>query len=782
MEQQYWAHSHPSQPEPGNKWQPLCVHLRNVAELARQFAEAARPGDKAFAQTAHLAGLLHDLGKYRTEFQEYLKNKESRVAHAPVGAAKALTGELGIIHAFAPYGHHAGLPAHSAIKGVDQRYKDALVMLWPEAVNDCPELSSIKKVKIPEEIATVPLRSDVWIRMLFSCLVDADWCDTNAWEEGKHPYTYKPPPLNMKQRQLQLKKFVSDKPQKGDVNAIRREVMESCLRAAEMTPGVFSLSVPTGGGKTLASLAFALKHCQNYQHLAGPKRIITVIPYLNILGQTANEYYEAIKVKPEDGTIFEHHSLSYADQPSKQPLREAKEPENEAESPWAKRMEENWIAPIILTTSVQFFESLFSNRPAAARKLHHIARSVVIFDECQTFPTGLYRPTLSMLKELVDYWGVSFVFCTATQPAIRQSRSLPDGIPADTIHEIMPDTSSLFQRMHRTDSPKPRVEVTWPSKDEVTITWQKLAEQMRLGKEKQALAIVNIKDHARRLFDALSGKPGNKCPESVFHLSTYMCSRHRYDLLEVIKHRLKTKKPCLVASTQLVEAGVNLDFPAVFRALGPLDSIAQAAGRCNREGLLTDDQGKSRAGQVVVFRPELDENESETPPGEYRIATDTCKQMLAEAWNRNSDGPDILDPQTYDYYFEKTLAKLDPDSKSIQGDPQNSPRNRLDFPEVCRLYRIIENNTFQIIVPYSPDGNRDNSPVQPILTKIRASGRVSVNQSKQLQPYLVNLYRHHFERARKLGLLEPLADGWWGWAGKYDLHLGIIFEQELLCC
>jgi len=379
-------------------------------------------------------------------------------------------------------------------------------------------------------------------------------------------------------------------------------------------------------------------------------------------------------------------------------------------------MEENWEAPIILTTSVQFFESLFSNRPAAARKLHNVARSVVIFDECQTFPEGLYTPTLRTLKELVRHWGVSFVFCTATQPAVREGSALRHGIPKEEIREIMtdPPPDVLFRAMHRigAEGMPPRVQVEWPNSKDDRVSWDQLAFRMR--EERQALAIVNLKSHARLLFQALGGKVGADCPDGVFYLSTLMCAEHRRHVLREIKRRLnpdmpvEKRLPCFVASTQLVEAGVDFDFPAVFRAFAPLDAIGQAAGRCNREGALLDTSGSFASGRVVVFRPEMNsKSRREYPTTEYESGANVTELLLKEATLAGLDGPEILDSKTYDKYFATLISRLDTDFKGIE-----DLRRKSDFPAISKQYALIDQNTEQVIVSFSPDGRKENSPVQ----------------------------------------------------------------------
>lgn len=797
----YFAHTCKGHPQPDDRWQLLAVHLREVARLAEHFAKEAAAvlsaaddeylkEQQCFAAAAQQAGLLHDVGKYQAGFQDYLRAvardlPHRKVPHAPTGAAKAISALGAIAHGFVPAGHHQGLPAPQVLKRYCDECGAVADGIWPDATEDCPELKALRSLMLPDAIAKDALRADVFIRILFSCLVDADWCDTNAWAEVEYPYCHAPIPLLSNERLEILKSYVAAKPRTGGINAIRAKVFQNCLTAAEEARGFFTLTVPTGGGKTLASLAFALKHCAANEQARGPRRIIYVIPYLNILEQTANVFYEALGITPADRVILEHHSLAYSDRPTRDPRHaNGNEQDTETENPVARRMEENWEAPIILTTSVQFFESLFSNRPAAARKLHNVVGSVVIFDECQTFPEGLYTPTLRTLKELVRHWGVTFVFCTATQPAVREGNALRHGIPEDEIHEIMtdPGPDALFLAMHRVgagDAPT-RVQVEWPNSKDDRLSWDQLASQMR--EHRQALAIVNLKSHARLLFQALGGKAGADSPEEVFYLSTLMCAEHRRDMLREIKRRLNPDMPvdkrpgCFVASTQLVEAGVDFDFPAVFRAFGPLDSIGQAAGRCNREGALLDASGSLAPGRVVVFRPEINsKSRREYPTTEYESGANVTELLLREATLAGLDGPEILDPKTYDKYFATLISRLDTDFKGIE-----ELRRKSDFPGITKQYALIDQNTEQVIVSFSPDGRKENSPVRELLREARGRGYVSLEMTRRLQPYLVNLWPHEFNEAQSMRLLLDVAEGWWEWIGRYDARCGLVFDIDAL--
>ncbi|MGO9269499.1 MAG: CRISPR-associated helicase Cas3', partial [Terriglobia bacterium] len=382
----------------------------------------------------------------------------------------------------------------------------------------------------------------------------------------------------------------ADKPD-GVLKNLRNQVFNACLEQAHLAQGFFSLTVPTGGGKTLSSMAFALAHAQCH----GLSRVIVVIPYLSIIEQNAAEYR---RVFGHD-VVLENHSG--VQPPSDQ---------NEEEKSRLELVAENWDSPIVVTTSVQFLESLFAAAPSRCRKLHRIPRSVVIFDEVQTLPVHLLAPMFSAFRELQRNYGVSFVFCSATQPAFRRTASLPaDFFAGDELREVAPDPPSLFRQLRRADYHLPA-----PGE---TIEWPALAE--RLVAFTQVLCVVNLTRHAATLWDELA----RRLPESEkpVHLSAAMCPGHRLGLIHEIREGLRKGQPCRVVSTQLIEAGVDVDFPVVWRAMGPLDSIVQVAGRCNREGRLPDGQ----MGQMYVFRPV----DHKLPSGIYRSACDQAAVTLA---------------------------------------------------------------------------------------------------------------------------------------------------------
>jgi len=576
MNKSFYAHS--LEGKPPSEWQPLEEHLKNVAEIARSFAESFSAGDWGY-----LAGLWHDIGKYSDEFQKMLGTEEGsdahietkfrRIDHSTAGAKHAHISlkDKGKLLAYAIAGHHAGL--------LDGKSNDACLYnrLMKENIPDyssCPE-----HILNTKSLGDLPFALNVhnpkrfgfqisfFIRMIYSCLVDADFLDTevfmgrekSSWRKGY-------PALHELDAKLgfALKQLSASAP-RTLINKHRAAILKNCLDAAELPQGLFSLTVPTGGGKTLSSLAFAIKHALKYNL----KRIIYVIPYTSIIEQNAAVFRDILG----ENAVLEHHSNF---EPNEEDHR-------------SRLASENWDAPIIVTTNVQFFESLYRSKSSRCRKIHNIANSVVILDEAQMLPVPLLKPCLEVLRELSSAYRTSIVLCTATQPALSTTETFKDGL--EGVREIASDPGKLYAEFKRVRVKKLPV-----------ISDDELAD--RLNEHKQVLCIVNTRGHARRIFERI--RDGE---EGCYHLSALMCPEHRTATLNKIRSALLDGSPCRVISTQLIEAGVDIDFPVVFRSAAGIDSIAQAAGRCNREGKLLE------GGQVFVFLPE-----DGTLPGHFRQA------------------------------------------------------------------------------------------------------------------------------------------------------------------
>lgn len=754
----FYAHS-----KEGQKWQPLEEHLRNVAELASLFAQRCCPSATDFTKTARVTGLLHDLGKYRGEFQKYLQGQQSQgpdTAHAMYGAAAAWHRFQADDMAFATAGHHSGLhdcgDLDVLVNGTrfqaKQRYPDLLLRLQHE-VRCLPSLEQMPT----GDSENSRRRYEFAIRMLFSLLVDADRLDAEQWDTGHKrngtPFSVKA--LLPRLHAARSKKAGEHPP--DALNLARNRLFDACIAAGENTSqGFFTLTVPTGGGKTLSSMAFALAHARRHNL----RRVIVVIPYLSIIEQNAKEYREILG----SDNVVEHHSA--VETPESAGRRDDWHEPAEA-SPAEKAME-NWDAPIIVTTSVQFIETLFARSPARVRKLHNVARSVVVFDEVQTLPTHLLEPTLDVIRELRLRWGVSVLFCSATQPAFRRSPAVTQGFESGEVTEIAPDPGGLYRQLQRVTY---RIESQDHSWD-----WPRLAQEMIVAQRHQALCVLNLRRQTfeawKTLQSALAEQGMDReAREGLFHLSSAMCPAHRLDIFGLSKSpppnnvlsRLRDGKPCWVISTQLIEAGVDVDFPVVFRAMGPLDSIVQAAGRCNREGLLRDDDGRPTKGQVIVFHPA----DGGLPRGIYERATSITPDYL---------DPEQLagDPSMFARYFGE-LYQISPTDHIRKGEHTiQQDRAAFNFRTVAEHARVIKDDSVSVIVSY-------DLAVEKLVCRVRGSGHFNRDTLRSLQRYMVNVRRGPHSDYEKLkdrtepllaGVLDiPVLD-----KRCYDEHLGVVVK------
>lgn len=694
--------------------QLLADHLIGVARRAEQFARYF-----SAAQHGSLAGLLHDLGKAENEFQKRISSDDKlgeKQPHAHHGAALALAQDHWPI-AFVVNGHHAGLHNRGDLaKRADylEQAKECLKKLRHEGFGGIPDQFSSIVPKWLEALGETPQEQmfavEFFTRFLFSALIDADRLDTeesdtkakSAIQMRKQWRTFDAPAflksaddfIRGKQRDLAM---LTDR--ERNVQRVRDEVANHCRTAANQERGLFSLTVPTGGGKTLASLLFALSHAKTHAQDESRsneivwkpiRRVIVVIPFLSIIQQTALElkkvfgdvcWNEATKKWISAGNpavVLEHHSQAADPEiPAKRKKGDADDDNYSPTRTLRQLAAENWDAPIIVTTSVQFFDSLFSRRPADARKLHNIAQSVIIFDEVQTFPPHLLQPILNVLGELTNPdrpYGCSAVFCTATQPALGHDETdFPAGLK--NVRAIVP-----LKIMCNHFNDLKRVTYTGLQKETEPeiLSAEQVAERAMANGRKQCLVVVNTRKSARQVFAAMQAKAGESLG-AVFHLSTWMLPAHRLQVLDEVRRCLKDGRPCFLVSTQCIEAGVDVDFPEVWRAYGPYDSIVQAAGRCNREGKLNN------LGKVHVFRLEGDDPEKRS--GIYGTATSqtTLLRKMGRALPE--------DPESFCDYFRLLYQISVPDECLIQ---QN--RAKLRFEEVSNLFQFIEDQTFPVLV------------------------------------------------------------------------------------
>lgn len=764
--QPFFAHSG-TKPD-ASDWQPLRDHLQQVAELSRLLTSELPPSWSGINDLARLAGLLHDVGKYRPEFQEMLRGlrrKGELTRHKQAGAAWAYDAKL-IDVAFAIAGHHGGIPDNSQLRELVSAPggRDVAAKVRSIVNHELPELAGPMPTPIPVKDA---YEFDLRVRMLFSCLVDADWTDTGQQVRISKQAGSLPDPARLSpeladsllQRVLdyietRATACITVEQRDSDaavmfntdwhVPTIRAEILNWARRSATLPPGLFSMTVPTGGGKTLASLAFALEHAREHNL----RRIIYVAPYLSILEQNAREIRRALGAErdsPNAEWVFEHHSL--AEPPGGRDV-------DEAESAAVARQAQAWDMPFIVTTNVQFFESLFSNQPNQCRKLHNIARSVVILDECQTLPPGLIEPTCSMLQGLTQFAGTTIVLCTATQPAWSKRSDWPKGI--DNVREIVPSSLNLFDRLRR-------VHVSWPKPGEAPLDWPAIADQ--LADETAALCIVNTKKAAKALFDELR----RRSDASAFHLSTAMCPAHRLKTLDEVRRRLERRERCHLVSTQLIEAGVDIDFPLVLRELAPLEAIVQSSGRCNREGRLRNADGLP-GGRVTVFRS----REGKLPRGDgwYPRGRDVVETVFL------NDGrePDITSPEHMREYFLRLYAAGELDERKIEDLRQRqcfATVHHGDNQRRLGRYRLIEDDTFPVVAAtWKPRA----AEVQQLLDQI--AHNPAPRLFRELGRFQLNL-RHH-EKSSCLQFISQESAGVWVWRGKYDERVGLVPEVDEL--
>ncbi len=625
---------------PQAQWQTLRAHAKGVQELCAKFAK-----DFASVEAASLIGQVHDAGKVHPDFQAHLRNEPRNHPHAADGAKwlDANVPTLGRLLAYTVDGHHAGLP-----DGVS----DATSLTSHLCNAQEPQDVEVEPPKDARELLPnflfkdAPLKLWLWVKMLYSCLVDADWLDTERFMDPKRaadrPESFDDLHTLLARYHAHMATFSHE----GAVNKLRADILHAVLAKAQNAPGLYTLTVPTGGGKTLASLGFALEHAIAHRK----RKIIYAIPYSTIIEQTSKTLSDVLGER----NVLEHHAEAK--------WREGKD---EIANP-LRQLTENWAGvPLVVTTNVQFFESFFSAQSSRCRKLHNVAGSVIILDEAQKLPEKFLAPCAELLRRLVADYGCTVVLCTATQPDLSAFR-----LTGAT--ELAPDVDGLYAALRRVDYRLlGRVE-DWPT----------LAD--RIAQEQGALCVVNTRQDARDLYAELAKRKG----DAAFHLSTWMCPAHRRDVITQIRERLKAKVPTYVVSTSLIEAGVDLDFPAVFRALAGLDSLAQAAGRCNREGKLLSPDGTPARGQVYLF-----EEPKPCVMGTLRkaiFAAGLLPEGLDEAPHH---------PAAFTAFFKEYFNGLNDRGEDLLKKLQN-PRN-LRFRDVSEHFRMIPGEGEEtLFVPY----------------------------------------------------------------------------------
>ena len=682
---QYYAHVREN--SDGNKeFQTVAQHLSGTAELCRVFA-AAFGAEK----DGELAGTAHDIGKCTAGFQNRLLNDGPVVDHATAGAmACAMQGNRYVAACVA--GHHGGLQDFGNMRTARRDDGTFYGRLLKGREEGCLKHCGESGVALPMAAISAAqglntLQASFWTRMLYSCLVDADFLDTERFMNGERD---RGGCDDMAALLARLRAYIEPwQTPTTELNCLRCEILNTCMEAGRKPKGVYTLTVPTGGGKTVASLAFALRHAVEY----GMQRVIYVIPYTSIIDQNAQVFRDILG----SGNVLEHHfgvQFDLSDGAAAEDVRKA-------------LATENWDMPVVVTTAVQFFESLYAARSSRCRKLHNLANSVIIFDEAQMLPLPHLRPCVAAMASLAGQFHSTVVLCTATQPSLDDL--LRTYAPSCPVTELCPQTALLYDRF---------CSVTF--RQAGVLTDEALAEQ--LNARRQVLCIVNSRKAAQKLFALLP-------PEGSYHLSTLMIPAQRQALLGEIRERLTQGKLCRVVSTSLIEAGVDVDFPAVYRELAGLDSVMQAAGRCNREG-----KRSAEDSIVTIFE------RTELPPLLFRAAIGAAREALGE-------GRDPAAPETMARYF-RSLRSLTGDALDKQGVikafTQGIEGCEFPFRTVAEKFRLIDQNTYTIYIPYG-EGTA--------LIQRLQDGECSRELYRKLGRYAVSVYDKHFQALYHTGAL-----------------------------
>jgi CRISPR-associated helicase Cas3/CRISPR-associated endonuclease Cas3-HD len=697
-------------------------------------------GDEAYA-----AGLLHDLGKYTELFQQRLRGEVQGVDHWTVGAAAASNRYRGDSWALALaiQGHHIGLQCGTGsalqtslnLKQLAAAGRPGLRLTSSEP-DVLLDLLAADGLELPKSVQSIVQTNDEpmdWmlaVRFLFSALVDADHTETAAHfdgeSEGYRKYRTEPPVLQPAQALERIEahvrslrsRYEADPDANEELQRLRTELFEACREGGEERPGLFTLTAPTGSGKTLAMLAFAMRHAAAH----GLRRVVVALPFLSILDQTVKTCRDLFEAPYGPDFVLEHHSLADS-------RYDGSTPDSQSMQGSRRRaMVETWDAPLVVTTHVQLLESLFANKPMRCRKLHNLAHSVILLDEVQTLPVSLTVPTLAALSALANRFGSTVVFATATQPAFEVlDAKVRDLAPLGwQPRELVPQHLDLARRLDRVDI---RFEL------EQTVSWAAVAH--RVAKEPQVLVVVNLKKHAQALAELLAKEAGD---EGLFLLSTSLCPAHRRENLAAIEARLRNGEVCRLVATQCIEAGVDLDFPVGFRALGPLDSIVQVAGRVNRHGLRA-------SGHLVVFLPE----DETYPGGLYRNAAKLTGSRLRQS---GRTGLDLSDDDFFREYFEHLYALTSEVDlwKSRKPDEKNLNQALIgrDFCRVAKSYRLIEQDAVEVLVPY------DEGAFASLRSEVEGMGYPTREWIRKARPHAVSVYRSNLKKPEIGHALEPI--------------------------
>ncbi|MFV2018211.1 CRISPR-associated helicase Cas3' [Micromonospora sp. LOL_023] len=749
-----WAHS------PGwnsARWHRLEDHLRGTADLARRFAAPFGGGE-----VAYWLGALHDVGKASCAWQDKLtkvadSGERVGIDHKSLGTRIAHERGLGG-YAGAIFGHHGGLiDASSLGQSLKQGFSRAKDVASAEAELPrlLPDLPANLRHTIPEPWLQDRLVGEMALRLCYSALADADGLDTGAHFDGQAAPRVRADTDfdHLYQRFAQRRATMLAERKPSPVDALREYVYDQCLSFADQPPGIYRLPAPTGAGKTLCAAGFALRHATRHQR----RRVIVAVPFLTITGQNAAVYRGMLDEPGAEPVVLEHHSQVNFD--------------DGAAGRWGRLAAENWDAPFIVTTFVRLFESLFGRRPSAMRRVHRLAGSVIVLDEVQALPHDMLVPILDGLRLLVQHFGATVLLSSATQPEFWSLPTLQDVEYVDVLTEVPAVASQLK-----------RVRYEWQLDPAPTLA--DIADQAAdavdtpAGHPPAAMVVVNTTANAQAVFDTWRD---NGDVDHAWHLSTRMCPAHRQRVLETVRDRLTKDEPVLLVSTQLIEAGVDVDFAIVYRAMAPADSLLQAAGRANREGRLDH-------GRVVIFAP-ADGSE----PPTYRRLVDSAATHF---------GPDKADPDDPDAlaaYYRSVYSTLNLNACDHVG--QEIQRARVDWAyqtvadgpltdsghrEHKRAFRIISEDGISVVTPQGAGTPTERAQVRDLIERVRTAAVPDLRDLRRLQPYTTTVHpsvpqRDRGIRALMLPILgtEVRVGALVEWRGDYDPHTGMIFDPKL---
>lgn len=718
------------------EYQKLIDHICGVSEFSEEFVS------KFFLKNSgKILSILHDLGKYSDEFQDRIRGANIRVDHSTAGAIicddleKEFKGRgeyvIYKIFKYIIIGHHSGLLNYGTEMDdegtISSRLNKRDILCdfsdWENEIS----IDDIKQINFSEEVLGFFKNNfsvQMLIRFLFSSLVDSDRLDAQRFVEGENSIVNSKKLMSLEEMLNVFNDFMKSKRlQESDnpINLIRNEIFNDCINKSRGDRGFYSLCVPTGGGKTLSSLGFALNHAKQNGH----DRIIYSLPFTSIIEQNARVYSE---IFGEENVLEHHCNFSFSNE-----IGEDEYSENQLKY---KLAIENWDMPLIVTTNVQLFESMYSNKPSSVRKLHNIYNSIIILDEAQVIPNEYLKPCIKALEELVRNYSCTVLFCTATQPEFKKNGLIED---FDVV-EIIDDTYKLFDDLKRVSG---------------KFIGEKSVEDIcnEMNSHKQVLTIVNTKKHAKEIFENLGDSEGN------FHLSTNMYPNHRKEVIKIIRERLKNGEECRVVSTQLIEAGVDVDFPVVFRSIAGIDSIVQAAGRCNREG-------KQKNSTVYVFKPE---EESHLGLGYLKLTSQIGEGII-------DDFEDFLSIDAISKYFFELFIDTDHRQDKHKILKMINKHKKLeinyDFREINDEFRFIENLGAQVIVPIN-EGEK-------FLNILKYSNRGVKSVLRKLSGCSINIPNYILRELLRDGCVEQFSDDIFILKniGMYDLKIG--FDKDNL--